>query len=1120
MTVSGDGARLAEALRVLSACGHELDADQLLDVLWLARSLPAGPGAPLRRERPEPAPPAAGPDAGAEGVREAPGPSPKPGPDDDLPDLTAPSLYAAARRSPAPEPVRHRPAGDGRRAMPVRVPEEKALADELALGRALRPLRRRRESLHRLEVDEELTATEFARTGLADVVQRPVRERWLDLVLLVDDGLSMLLWHRLGAELRALLERLGAFRTIRVLGLDAGGVRPRLHARPFRADGPELAPSAVNDASGRTLLLVVSDGMGAAWRSGAMHGLLARRAARGPVAVVHTLPPEMWEASGISAERWRATTRRIGGANASWRIVDPVLPPEIAAFEGVPVPVLAPEPAALHDWARLLASPGATVELPLLVRPDAYAAPDVPPRGSGGAQHFRDAATPEAYRLAAHLAAVAPLSVPVMRLVRGAVPWRASTAHLAEVFLGGLMQPRRAPVPGPVPAKHRIFDFSDETRTVLLDAVPPAELLRTSRRIGLRLDELAGRSPDFPAWLSHPEGPAELLDAQLPFTSVERRLLSRFGVSSGGGPSGPGPGPDAEPEEADGWRPLRPEDPRRLGAYTLRGRRRGHRTVVYRGFDARGGEAALRMTHPGVPPVHRWLVEVEAEALSRLRGQYAPALLATGEQDSAPWLAMTTVADADAPGTEPLRLEDVLNRALTDGVAPFDTLRGLIVAFYLANAVALCHVNGLVPASLGADSVFVLRRSVVLADLSDCAVDGEYAGPGPVPTREDNMYALGELLQLISSKPGARLPGMPEGMHLWQGDTWTELRLLVLRCLDPDPARRPTAGEVGEVLGKYVARARAQYRDPASGTGLPAPARRAVPARREAPVPLTPPPLPDTPGDEAAGLRVARFGAARRRALERLARLRAPMTYGRRLALIGAHRYSGRATTTMVLGRLLAAVRSEPVLAMDAAGDSGALAAFLPPGARPVPRGLAALAPSSPYEEISARTARLDPGLEVVAHPPGHFSPSPTHDHDYVAVLGLLAPYYSFVLSDWAPLGLSGSADVLLDHTDELLVCGSTAEASVGETVRLLARLRGTRHAHLADRALVVVTDVDGHRGQLPHGTAERLGVAPDRLVRIPYDPVLRSPDCDLGRLRTATTEAFLDLAELVLPPA
>ncbi|MBK3631345.1 hypothetical protein JHN59_42640, partial [Streptomyces sp. MBT49] len=238
------------------------------------------------------------------------------------------ALHGSARPAPPPVPdIRLRQGGEPDRAMPVRIPENKALAAELALGRALRPLRRRHPSPHRLEIDEERTAAELAETRLPDVVQRPVQERWLHLVLLVDDGLSMLLWHRLGAELRTLLERLGAFATSRVLGLDTRGARqPRLHARPFRHDSTPVPLSAVSDPSGHTLVLVVSDGMGASWRSGALHRLLSQWASRGPTAVLHTLPPDLWEGSGIRAESWQATTRRIGGANTSWDITDPVLP--------------------------------------------------------------------------------------------------------------------------------------------------------------------------------------------------------------------------------------------------------------------------------------------------------------------------------------------------------------------------------------------------------------------------------------------------------------------------------------------------------------------------------------------------------------------------------------------------------------------------------------------------------------------------------------------------------------------------------------------------------------------------------------------------------------------------
>ncbi|MFF4348084.1 SAV_2336 N-terminal domain-related protein [Streptomyces sp. NPDC001530] len=1111
--MAGGGDRLAEALRVLGACGQDLDADQVLDVLWLARRLPATDAAPLNRglraaQEPPPRPAAPEPD-------EQPPPQSAPEPDDpDLPDLTAPSLYASARQTPAPEvrlrgPERER---EPRRALPVRVPEGKALSDELELGRALRPLRRRLASRHRLEIDEERTATELAETRLPDVVQRPVQERWLNLVLLVDDGLSMLLWHRLGAELRTLLERLGAFATTRVLGLDTRAARePRLRARPFQHDSVQVPLSTVKDPSGRTLVLVVSDGMGAAWRHGTMHELLSAWAARGPVALLHTLPPEMWEASGIHAERWQATTRRVGGANTSWEITDRVLPPELARFDGVPVPVLEPTPGALRDWAHLLASPGATMELPLLARPSRYAAVAAS-RDLSSAQHFRDAATPEAYRLAAHLAAVSPLSVPVMRLVQTAVPWPARTSHLAEVFLGGLIRPRPAPVPGPLPAKHLIFDFSDESKSVLLDAVPQAELLRTGRSIGRRLEQLAGNSPDFPAWLAHPDGSAQLPGSHRPFTSVERRLLTRFGVSVESAPTGLDAGEQAAPVvAADDWEPLTDDDPRELGPYTLVGRRRGRRTVVYRGVVADGAvgreTVVVRVPRPDLPTVNAQLIEVEAEVLTRLNGQYAPALLGTALDQSPPWLAMAPIADADAPGAQPPRLSELFSRALLDGTAPFDKIAGLLVAWYLASALAVCHVNGLVLADFNADSVFVLRRSVVLGDLSDCVVDGRYLGTGPVPTAEDNVRSLGEMLQIVSTKAGWEVPGLPEGMHMWQSETWEQLRLLVLRCLDPDPEQRPTAGEVAGVLARYIAMARAS-----KDTAEPQ-ARTPVHALPE--VPLTLPPADARPTGRH---RLPRFRIGDREA--RLARLCAPLRRSRRITLMGADHYSGRATTTMVLGSLLAAVRAEPVLALDGAPSEGALGSFLATRGEATLRDLAALPPDASYDDISARTTRLDSGLEVIAHHAGHFNSSPVHAQEYARVLAQTAPYYPFVLTDWSPVRVDPSAEVALTHTDRLILCCGTTDWFLDAAARMLAKVHDAGHGRLADEAIVVATDIEGTRNRvLPTEFSVRLGNATSpAVVVVPFDPSLRSPGFrELSRLRAATTRAFLDLAELVV---
>ncbi|MFE7904448.1 SAV_2336 N-terminal domain-related protein [Streptomyces albogriseolus] len=1115
--MAGGGARLTEALQVLSACGVDLDADQILDVLWLARRFPAGPSAPIQRSMASLGPSGTPSRTDTDDKRAPARDADEPGPDthgSELPDLTSPELYAAARQDP--EPSSSLPCTGAervtRRAMPVRVPEDKALARELELARALRPLRRRHESRHVTEIDEENTANVLAETGLADVVERPVRERWLNLTLLIDDGLSMLLWHRLGAELRTLLERLGAFATSRVLGLDTSRAnRPVLHARPFRPDSATLPLSTVNDPSGRTLLLVVSDGMGAAWRTGTMHDLLAQQAARGPVAVLHTLPPDMWESSGIFAERWQATTRRVGGANTSWEITDPVLPPGVTDFDGVPVPVLEPTPGSLRGWARLIASPGTTMELPLLSHPRRQgAAPPSP--GSTNTQHFRDAATPEAYRLAAHLAAVSPLSVPVMRLVQRAVPWSACTSHLAEVFLGGLVRPSAAPVPGPLPAKHRVFDFTDEAKSVLLDAVPQAELLHTSRRIGRRLEELAGNSPDFPAWLTHPDGSADVPGSRRAFTSIERRLLARLGVSLTSGTTRPqSRSLHQDRPQTDDWEPLTADDPSRLGGFVLRGRRRGHRTTVYQGFDSKGTIAVLRVPRLDRSADNARLLEVEAEALTRLQGQFAPRLLDTGLTDSPPWLAMTAIADADAPDAQPPRLSRIFTGALHAGTAPFDLLRGLLVGCYLANALALCHVNGLVPADLNADSVYVLRRTVVLGDLSDCAVDGEYAGSGPVPTREDNMRSLGELLQLISSKAGWDMPSMPEGMHLWQGDTWEPLRHLVMRCLGPDPAQRPPASEVAELLARYVARTRLHNSEASSS---PAPAvTQPVTA-----VPLTPP----STTAPAAGhrLRLPRFGTARREMEERVQRVRTPLTHSRRLTLVGAYHHSGRATTTVVLGSLLASLRGQPVLALDGAASEGALDAFLTDRNQAVVRDLATLPDDATYEQIRACTTVLPSGLEVVAHRGGHYSPNPTHAREYARVLHHASPHYSFVLTDWAPLRIDEAAHTVLDCADRLIVCSSTSRWFLEATGRVLRELRQAGRERLANEAIVVATELDGPSSRPPSDTALRtLGIDPAHMVHIPFDAALQSPRWKLHQLRGATTNAFLRLAELVAAP-
>ncbi|MFI1955118.1 SAV_2336 N-terminal domain-related protein [Streptomyces xinghaiensis] len=840
----------ARLRRILADSGVELSREELLDALWLARSLPGTARAPLARAtapppRPDGHPPrsGSGPETPAGPHRPAPGAS-----------RGSARLYASGAARPRSEPARSGRASSPLPAAPVRAPEDKALgAGELRLGRALRPLRQRLPDPRRPELDEEATAAAMAESGLTEVLMRPARGRWLDLALVVDDGISMLLWRRLATEVRQLMERSGAFRRIRVYGLDSRHTAgPRLSSRPYGVHGSaSLHPHAVIDTAGGTLVLVLSDGVGPAWRDGRMRAVLEQWSRHGPTAVLHALPRRMWDGSGLRTEPWQVTTRRRGAPNHTWHVTDSVLPPGLAAFGGTPVPVLHPDPETFGCWARLVASPGASGALPLL------AAGGGPPRspsrtgaqgtaaGGGDAPlstavlRFREAASPEAYRLAAHLAAVAPLTVPVMRLVQGALPGT-DTGHLAEVLLGGLMRRTGGQDPA-ASAVHSRFDFSTDTRRVLLGSASARELLRTSRAVTDRLTRLAGRSPDFPAWLAHPSGTEATGASARPFGWVEDRLMRRLGVRPPA-PSGPpplsgSPRPPRPPYvgRSDSiWFPLHESHPREVGGYRpFAVARRGWTDLpLFLAYDGAGEVVAIRRAAAG-QEVHRAVLATQREALARMDGLCAPRLLNSGEQAGRRWIATSCLR---GPRGEPApNLQDM---AVSGGSLPDPRATDLCLRF--AEGLARAHARGLVNGALGPNAVLLSEGTVHLFSWLTASIDGEpspyrahfrqitlYEAPelfrGDVPpSAAADVYAMAKILMgVLVDGPYPEEGGQGPGR---------QMLLDVLRpCLLPDPAARPTAAETAEAIREIINMPRSPAPGPAAAEPVPYPESVAPP---------------------------------------------------------------------------------------------------------------------------------------------------------------------------------------------------------------------------------------------------------------------------------------------------
>lgn len=440
-------ARLAELLgRANLGGGDQPTPIEFAEVLWLAQHIrPLElPGSVPRSEHPA----AAVPEAAVPPERtERPRSDSRTAPSQPAPSVTPPaSSRSADDRVPLHLPDLPRtPATRTGTHTPLLAPAPPLLSHPLSLQRALRPLKRRVPAPVGLELDEKATAHLIARPGTPPrwwlPVLRPVAERWLTLHIVYDAGPTMPVWSPLIRELHTALAQSGVFRTVELNRLATDGT--------LRGSG-----SQYSYAAGRTVTLLISDCMGPQWRGGAAgsrwYRTLRRWCARMPVAVIQPLPERLWRTTALPAE-----TARIGGPspaapNSSYDVESFVL--EGAEPWALPVPVLEASAPWLANWSRLLHAgrvPGSVALLGTAPPPS-----PVDDRGRGDVERlspeelllrFRSLASPEAFRLAGHLAVGRP-RLPVMRLVQAAIERDPRPQHLAEVILSGMLRS----VPGPL----------------------------------------------------------------------------------------------------------------------------------------------------------------------------------------------------------------------------------------------------------------------------------------------------------------------------------------------------------------------------------------------------------------------------------------------------------------------------------------------------------------------------------------------------------------------------------------------------------------------------------------------------------------------------------------------
>ncbi|GIE32609.1 hypothetical protein Ait01nite_056540 [Actinoplanes italicus] len=521
-------ASIDRLLSVLRASGVDLTPAEVAEALWLAGRVdlsglapgpavttPGAPADPPRRpeERVElrlPVEPEA-PDPGAPGEPpSADGPGEAPAPDGQV-------TFAAV---------------PGR---PLRFRTAEALPHSGRTMHALRPLKRQRLSPRRVALDEEATARQIAERRLWTPVWRPAPERWLHLTLVLDDTSVSGVWHRLGQEVRTMLERLGAFRTMRVVHLGLGDDG---EVRVTRPGGARRSPPNLADRPGDHLVLLLGDCVGTPWHDGRMSRLLGRWSRSAPVAVLQPLPERLWSRTGLAPLPGRLFAPRAGAPASAYSFVSARRRRRLPDGS-VPVPVLEIHPRWLTSWAHLVAGRTAggidAVVTPAgeVARPRrTTAGPSAEPAAEHRIRDFRAGASAPAYELARYLTVARPLSLAVMRLMQTVMLPGSLPSNLAEVLYGGLLRPLEASGAG---ADEQQFEFLPGVRHVLRESLEAGVPDLVHAAVSGYLEQHPERTGAlFTALASLPRDGRDVPGAAEAFAGIDAEVLRRIIGGTGG----------------------------------------------------------------------------------------------------------------------------------------------------------------------------------------------------------------------------------------------------------------------------------------------------------------------------------------------------------------------------------------------------------------------------------------------------------------------------------------------------------------------------------------------------------------------------------------------------------
>jgi MinD-like ATPase involved in chromosome partitioning or flagellar assembly len=262
-------------------------------------------------------------------------------------------------------------------------------------------------------------------------------------------------------------------------------------------------------------------------------------------------------------------------------------------------------------------------------------------------------------------------------------------------------------------------------------------------------------------------------------------------------------------------------------------------------------------------------------------------------------------------------------------------------------------------------------------------------------------------------------------------------------------------------------------------------------------------------------------GRLERRRLELMARARTSVGSGHhRVAILSMKGGVGKTTTTVTLGLMLASLRSDRIIALDANPDRGTLADKLTTQPRTSIRDLLAHRLSiERYADVRGFTAQTASRLEVLTSDQNPAAAAAFSEADYRTACGVLERFYSVCLTDCGTGLMHSAMTGALGLADQIILVTTPAVDSARSAGATIDWLTAHGHEDLAAGAVVVLNALRRTAG---HGIdmdvlAEQFAARCRAVIRIPYDPYLdQGASVELDQLARETSDAFLQLAAAV----